>query len=140
MPYRTSLALALLLSARALSAAELPCVSVERQLRAIVSSSIAVPPAFLECVRSSRVCVLSFPEGNVLRADSIRQLPTEGASYLGIVQTSGTEVPALCLTGVLSGGSSAAWLFAGWTTGEAMPKEIPGMNRGTLNSDAVPPR
>jgi hypothetical protein len=140
MGIRFLVTIAIALSVGAVAAAEMPCVSVERELRALGPGGADVPPAFLECARKSRVCVLTFPDSQVLRAESLRELPADGASSLAIVQSPPGEQPALCLVGTYSGGSAAAWSFEGWNVSAGAAAPIRGMERARLNNDSVPPR
>ena len=128
------------LASAAAGAASLPCASFERELRALAPGGAEVPAGLIACVHTSRVCVLSFPEGKILRAEAVRELPVEGSSILGVVQSPAGEQPAVCLVGTYSGGSAAGWVFDGWTIVEGKVVPIRGMERSQLNSDAVPPR
>lgn len=120
--------------------ADLPCVAAESALRGIMTDPLNKPTQeFLSCLRTSRVCVLSM-SGEMWAGDSIRQIPEKGQAALGIVQTAPSDAPALCLAGIYSGGSAAAWLFAGWRIDAGKPREIRGMGKANLNSDAVFPR
>jgi hypothetical protein len=120
------------------AAVELPCVAAERELRELAGD---VPMSLWECARTSRVCtVLSYPEVEVLRAGSVRELPTNGSATLGIVQSGVGDQPVVCLVGIFSGGSAAAWLFMGWKIEGGRATSIEGMEKSRMNSDSVPPR
>jgi hypothetical protein len=129
-----------LLAAAATHAAELPCVSAERELRETSAPSVRAPAQFFECLRTSRVCVLLFTDNQVLRADAVRDLPTEGESAMAVVQSAPADQPALCLAAVFSGGSAAAWLFEGWKIESGKPVELVSMGKARMNNDVVPPR
>jgi len=118
--------------------AELPCVAVQSQLRDVAGD---VPSSFWACTRTSRVCIAVFyPESRVVSAASVRDLPADGAASFGVVQSPAGEEPALCLAGVFSGGSAAAWNFQGWSISAGKPVMVDGMDKSQMNSDAVPPR
>jgi hypothetical protein len=120
------------------SGAELPCASAERQLRDVAGN---LSSTLWECTRSSRVCVaVSYPESRVVSAASIRELPAEGSAQFAMLQSPAGEEPAVCLVGLYSGGSAAAWLFRGWKIVAGKPVPIEGMEKEQMNNDAVPPR
>jgi hypothetical protein len=120
---------------------DLPCVAAESALRSTMTDPLNQPtPEFLACLRTSRVCVLSMSGDEVWASNSIREIPESGQAALGIVQTAPSDAPALCLAGIYSGGSAAAWLFTGWRVDAGKPLQIRGMWKANLNSDSVFPR
>jgi hypothetical protein len=126
------------LCAGPVAAVALPCVAAERELHELAGD---VPLSLWECARSSRVCtVLFYPEAKVLRAGSVRELPTDGSATLGIVQSGAGDQPGVCLVGIFSGGSAAAWLFMGWKIEGGKATSIEGMEKSRMNSDSVSPR
>ena len=122
------------------SASGLPCAMTEKELRSELSGVGNVPTEFYACARSSRVCVLTFPEGTTLSASTVRELPAAGASSIGIVQSGSGQDPALCLVGIFSGGSAAAWNFVGWREQNGRVTSLPSMSKAVLNNDSVSPR
>jgi hypothetical protein len=122
------------------SASGLPCAVAEKELRSELSAMGSVPTEFYACARSSRVCVLTFPEGTTLSASAVRELPAVGASSIGIVQTGSGQEPALCLVGIFSGGSAAAWNFVGWREQNGRVTSLAGMPKAVLNNDSVSAR
>jgi hypothetical protein len=129
-----------LLATGASGAAEYPCASVQGEIRDLASASGDLSPRLLQCTRTSRVCVITFPDVGVLGAESVRDLPIENASSFGVVQSAPGDRPALCLVGTYSGGSAAAWSFQGWKVEGGRGIPIEGMQRARLNNDSVPPR
>jgi hypothetical protein len=140
MSTRSCLITAMALCANVASAGALPCTVVQNDLQKLGPDGASAPPQLLECVRTSRVCVLTFPEGTVIRANSVRELPTDGASSMGVVQSPADEDPGVCLVGTYSGGSAAAWVFDGWKVSAGRAVSVSGMDKSRMNSDSVPPR
>lgn len=133
-----TVAVLLALLGESAAAAELPCVAAARELRA---EAVEVPNSFWDCTGTSRVCVaLFYPSVDVVRANSVRELPNNGSANFGIVQSNAGDEPALCLVGAFSGGSAAAWIFQGWKIEGGRPVPLRGMEKSRMNSDAVPPR
>ena len=121
---------------------EMPCVKVEKELLNYMSYVNARNEKdFSACIRKYRVCLLPAFGGPILKAQQIRSVPTDSDTVsFGIVQTPPDEEVTLCLAGVYSGGSAAAWMFKGWQLKNGSAIELPNMSKGKLNSDAVPAR
>jgi hypothetical protein len=124
-------------------AGEMPCVKTEKELLNYMSYLNAKnEQAFSACIRAYRVCLLTV-EGEVIKSQSIRGITDASDTdsvTLGIVQTPPNEEEKLCLAGVLSGGSAAAWIFDGWRIKNGSAIKLANMSKGQLNSDVVPAR
>ena len=139
MRLRLMTAVLALVFVNAASAASLPCAIAEKEIRKTLTDPLnPAPEDFFACARSRRVCMLSSPA--IMAADSIQQLPYEGDATIGLVQSGRTDRPAVCLLGIYSGGSSAAWLFVGWRIESGKPIGISGMERADLHSELEYPR
>jgi hypothetical protein len=122
--------------------AELPCVSVKSRLiehMEDLGTDRKLVKKFSSCVQKYRVCIVtSYPESDVLQFQLIRNVPEHDVANFGVVQTPLNEEPGLCLAGIFSGGSAAAWFFEGWWVKGEQIGGVPMI--GQLNSDAIPAR
>jgi hypothetical protein len=112
-------------------AEDMPCIKIQSEFEDNIDQK------FTECMQKYLVCIYAF-DGSIVKAQKISELRDEViASGFGIIQTSPTYESPVCLAGTYSGGSSAAWFFQGWQVKNGTIKILPGMDKGTLNSDAV---
>ena len=95
----------------------------------------------LSCLIVHRVCLITEQDDQLIQADAIRDLPSDGfrsTAIVGVVQNALQDDKPICLAGVYSDGSSAAWMFFGWSVNRGIAARLKYMAKGELHSDAVP--
>lgn len=118
----------------------MPCESIADKLKNKLSYySEKQTPEFLKCISVYRVCAVA--DRHVVSAADIKSIKTPyEATTLVIVQSLPYEENPLCLVGIYSGGSAAAWVFEAYIVVDGSAVSYPGMGDAYAQGDAVAPK
>ncbi|MGZ3237606.1 MAG: hypothetical protein ACXU8A_09555 [Burkholderiaceae bacterium] len=89
------------------------------------------------CATRSNICIVT--ENGIVQGHTVEAIQSvKMPSTAGLVQLQDGK-KSVCLAGLYSGGSAAAWMFDGWQINKKV-MELKRISNTTFNSDYVPPK